>query len=233
MPGLIVIGVTLVLFASCLAAFATSHHDVGLTLASLAGAGFIIGRGGCSSSTCGYAASKSVGTQNIPTRSDRNPAASDARKGPSRLPGWAFHRTVYGRWCASWRFSAALAPARADSASASFFATSLLGVGLVLLSLALADQVVTAGHGADGLLGLALDVLDDALDAFFRASVLLLGHASFHYWRDRSLPIFLSVRPFRAAREPPRALHGVPARPHRQTRDQSASPGWRGYPARS
>jgi len=30
----------------------------------------------------------------------------------------------YGYWLASWRFSAALAPARADSASASFFATS-------------------------------------------------------------------------------------------------------------
>src|ERR1700752_2931674 len=45
MPGLVVIGVTLVLFVSCLAAFATSHHDVGLTLASLAGAGFIIGAG--------------------------------------------------------------------------------------------------------------------------------------------------------------------------------------------
>jgi hypothetical protein len=45
MPGLVVIGVTLVLFVSCLAAFATSHQDVGLTLASLAGAGFIIGAG--------------------------------------------------------------------------------------------------------------------------------------------------------------------------------------------
>ena len=41
MPGLIVIGVTLVLFVSCLAAFATRHHDVGLTLASLAGAGLV------------------------------------------------------------------------------------------------------------------------------------------------------------------------------------------------
>jgi hypothetical protein len=43
MPGLIVIGVALVLFVSCLAAFATRHHDVGLTLAALAGAGFVIG----------------------------------------------------------------------------------------------------------------------------------------------------------------------------------------------
>ena len=45
MPGLVVLGVSLVLFVSCLAAFATSHHDVGLTLASLAGAGLIIGAG--------------------------------------------------------------------------------------------------------------------------------------------------------------------------------------------
>jgi archaellum biogenesis protein FlaJ (TadC family) len=45
MPGLVVIGVTVVLFVACLAAFATSHNDVGLTLASLAGAGFIIGAG--------------------------------------------------------------------------------------------------------------------------------------------------------------------------------------------
>jgi Na+/melibiose symporter-like transporter len=43
MPGLIVIGVALVLFVSCLAAFATAHHHVGLTLAALAGAGFIVG----------------------------------------------------------------------------------------------------------------------------------------------------------------------------------------------
>ena len=45
MPGLVVIGVALVLFVSCLAAFATSHHDVGLVLASLAGAGFVVGGG--------------------------------------------------------------------------------------------------------------------------------------------------------------------------------------------
>ena len=42
MPGLVVIGVALVLFVSCLAAFATGHHDVGLTLSSLAGAGFTL-----------------------------------------------------------------------------------------------------------------------------------------------------------------------------------------------
>jgi hypothetical protein len=34
-----------VLFVSCLAAFATRHQDAGLTLASLAGAGFIMGAG--------------------------------------------------------------------------------------------------------------------------------------------------------------------------------------------
>lgn len=45
MPGLIVIGVALVLFVACLAAFATKHHDVGLTLATLSGGGFIIGGG--------------------------------------------------------------------------------------------------------------------------------------------------------------------------------------------
>jgi hypothetical protein len=45
MPGLIVIGVALVLFVSCLAAFATGHYDVGLVLASLAGAGFVVGGG--------------------------------------------------------------------------------------------------------------------------------------------------------------------------------------------
>jgi hypothetical protein len=45
MPGLILIGVALVLFVSCLAAFATNHHDVGLVVASLAGAGFVVGGG--------------------------------------------------------------------------------------------------------------------------------------------------------------------------------------------
>jgi archaellum biogenesis protein FlaJ (TadC family) len=43
MPGLIVIGIALVLFVSCLAAFATSHHSSGLALAGLSVAGFIIG----------------------------------------------------------------------------------------------------------------------------------------------------------------------------------------------
>jgi len=42
-----------------------------------------------------------------------------------------------------------------------------LGVRLILLGLALADYVVTAGHGAHRFLRLALDVLDDALDGFF------------------------------------------------------------------
>jgi uncharacterized membrane protein YgdD (TMEM256/DUF423 family) len=45
MPGLIFIAVALVLFVGSLAAFATSHHDVGLAVASLAGAGFVIGGG--------------------------------------------------------------------------------------------------------------------------------------------------------------------------------------------
>ncbi len=43
MPAVIVIGVALVLFVGALAAFATRHHDVGLTLASLSAAGFIVG----------------------------------------------------------------------------------------------------------------------------------------------------------------------------------------------
>jgi archaellum biogenesis protein FlaJ (TadC family) len=43
LPALIVIGVSLVTFVACLAAFATRHHDVGLTLAALAAAGFVIG----------------------------------------------------------------------------------------------------------------------------------------------------------------------------------------------
>src|SRR6185295_8591595 len=49
-------------------------------------------------------------------------------------------------------------------------------LGNVLLCLALADHVVTACHGANRFLGLALDVLDDALDAFLRTSVLV-GHS--------------------------------------------------------
>jgi len=43
MPALIVIGVALVSFVACLAAFATKHSDVGLTLAAFSAAGFIIG----------------------------------------------------------------------------------------------------------------------------------------------------------------------------------------------
>ena len=43
MPALILIGLALVMFVSCLAAFATGHHDVGLVLASLSGAGFLLG----------------------------------------------------------------------------------------------------------------------------------------------------------------------------------------------
>ena len=43
MPALVLIGVALVLFVACLTAFATRHHDVGLTLAGLATGGFVIG----------------------------------------------------------------------------------------------------------------------------------------------------------------------------------------------
>ncbi len=45
LPALIAIGVSLVLFVSCLAAFATGNHGSGLVLAPLAGAGFIVGAG--------------------------------------------------------------------------------------------------------------------------------------------------------------------------------------------
>lgn len=43
MPALVVIAVALVLFVGCLAAFATRHHDVGLTLGALSAAGFVVG----------------------------------------------------------------------------------------------------------------------------------------------------------------------------------------------
>ncbi len=42
MPALIVIGLSLVLFVGCLAAFATRHQDVGLLLGFLSGAGFLL-----------------------------------------------------------------------------------------------------------------------------------------------------------------------------------------------
>ena len=42
MPALIVIGVALVLYVACLAAFATEHTDVGLTLAALSAVGFTL-----------------------------------------------------------------------------------------------------------------------------------------------------------------------------------------------
>lgn len=45
MPALIVVGVALVAFVACLAAFATKHQDVGLALAASSAAGFVIG--GC------------------------------------------------------------------------------------------------------------------------------------------------------------------------------------------
>jgi len=66
MPAIIVIGVALVLFVGCLAAFATKHIDVGVTLAALSGRGSSPARRGWRWSTCGSAASNSVGTPIIP-----------------------------------------------------------------------------------------------------------------------------------------------------------------------
>jgi len=51
----------------------------------------------------------------------------------------------------------------------------------LLLGLALADHVVTSGDGADRFLGLALHVLDDALDAFCRTAVLV-SHCYLPRW---------------------------------------------------
>lgn len=42
MPALIVLGLALVSFVSCLAAFATRHHDIGLMFAAIAVAFFIV-----------------------------------------------------------------------------------------------------------------------------------------------------------------------------------------------
>src|SRR6185437_11425826 len=50
-----------------------------------------------------------------------------------------------------------------------------LRVGLVLLSLALAHQVVTPGNRAGDFLDLALDTLDDALDGFFGTALVRHG----------------------------------------------------------
>jgi hypothetical protein len=47
-----------------------------------------------------------------------------------------------------------------------------LSVGLILLSLALAYEVITAGHGARDLLSLSLDALDSTLDGFFWSAVV-------------------------------------------------------------
>src|SRR3954469_19129022 len=49
----------------------------------------------------------------------------------------------------------------------------LLGVGLVLLCLALIDQVVTTRDGSDRFLRLTLDVFHGALDAFCGPTVLV------------------------------------------------------------
>ncbi len=45
MPGLVVIGLSLVSFVAMLSAFATSHHDVGVMLGAIAAAGFVLGGG--------------------------------------------------------------------------------------------------------------------------------------------------------------------------------------------
>lgn len=45
MPGLVVIGLSLVSFVAALSAFATSHHDVGVMFTALALAGFVVGGG--------------------------------------------------------------------------------------------------------------------------------------------------------------------------------------------
>ncbi|KWX57582.1 protein UsfY [Mycobacterium sp. NAZ190054] len=45
MPALVVIGLALVSFVAALAAFATSHPDVGVTLGAVALTGFVLGGG--------------------------------------------------------------------------------------------------------------------------------------------------------------------------------------------
>jgi hypothetical protein len=50
-----------------------------------------------------------------------------------------------------------------------------LSVTLVLLGLALFDEIAVACHGADSFLYLALDALDDAFDAF--SGPTILSHA--------------------------------------------------------
>src|SRR5690606_7689009 len=51
-----------------------------------------------------------------------------------------------------------------------------LGVGLVLLSLALAGQILTPGDRADHFLRLTLGVLDDAADGFLWSAVAVVRH---------------------------------------------------------
>jgi hypothetical protein len=48
-----------------------------------------------------------------------------------------------------------------------------LSIGLVLLGLALADQVITAGDISANLFDLALNAFDDSLDPFFGSAVLI------------------------------------------------------------
>src|SRR6201999_2269805 len=68
-----------------------------------------------------------------------------------------------------------------------------LRLRLVLLSLTLSGEVVAASHRAGGLLGLALDVLDDALHSFRRSRLVVRHGLIPPWWRtwsdSRSMPI--------------------------------------------
>jgi hypothetical protein len=50
-----------------------------------------------------------------------------------------------------------------------------LSIGLILLGLTLAYEVITAGHGSRDLLGLSLDALDSTLDGFFWSALVPHG----------------------------------------------------------
>ena len=78
-------------------------------------------------------------------------------------------------WAARWRCSSASASPRAFSASASFFATSRCASALSCWARPSRVRLVVAGDRADGLLDLALHVLDDTLDAF-GGPALLVSH---------------------------------------------------------
>ena len=65
------------------------------------------------------------------------------------------------------RASAAFSAAREASASASFLATSRWAFALSCWARAFLTQTIAVSDDADDLLGLALDVLDNAQDCFF------------------------------------------------------------------